>query len=188
MSCIDSHEAELLALVNQLRAGHGLLALRPSLALTQAATLHADEMAAHNFMGHTGRNGSSAGDRITAAGYPARTAWGENVAGGYAGALATFRQWRESPGHYANMVSPYFTEIGIARSQGGKYGWVWCQTFGGGDTARARVCGDEGPPPIILDPPRVPDEPAPRHEKPPGRLDGLAARIRERVYRKLGLR
>jgi hypothetical protein len=54
-------------------------------ALTQAALVHSDDMVANNFFSHTGSDGSSAGQRATAAGYawrpgartspPASPAW-----------------------------------------------------------------------------------------------------------------
>ena len=52
-------------------------------ALAQASLVHSDDMVALNFFSHTGSNGSSAGQRATAAGYVWST-WGENIAAGQA--------------------------------------------------------------------------------------------------------
>jgi len=38
----------------------------------------------------------------------------ENIARGFASAEGTFRQWRNSSGHYRNMMNPNITRIGIA--------------------------------------------------------------------------
>jgi uncharacterized protein YkwD len=71
---------ELLTLVNQHRAAGASCGARGSFpavpalvwndALTRASLVHSDDMVALNFFSHTGSNGSSAGDRATAAGYP----------------------------------------------------------------------------------------------------------------------
>ena len=64
-------------------------------------------------MGHTGSDGSSAGDRIQANGGSFST-WGENVAAGYRNASDVVDGWMNSPGHRANILNPGFTRIGVA--------------------------------------------------------------------------
>lgn len=56
---------------------------------------------------------------------------GENIAAGQSSAAAVVNDWKHSSGHYANMVNPRFTTIGIGCfTQGGATYWVQC--FGSG--------------------------------------------------------
>ncbi len=64
-------------------------------------------------MGHTGSDGSNAGDRIRANGGSFGT-WGENVAAGYGSAAGVVDGWMNSAGHRANILNPAFTRIGVA--------------------------------------------------------------------------
>ena len=77
--CPVSLEEEVVLLVNQERASRGIAPLVMDDRLLAAAQGHALDMATHDFVSHTGSDGSSAGERIAAAGYS--DGWGENVAG-----------------------------------------------------------------------------------------------------------
>jgi uncharacterized protein YkwD len=83
-------------------------------------------MAAHQNMSHTGSDGSSPGDRITAAGY-SWSAYGENVAYGYGTPESVMAAWMASPGHRQNILDCGFKEIGVGLAQPGSY---WTQDFG----------------------------------------------------------
>jgi len=41
-------------------------------------------------------------------------AYGENIAFGYSSAAEVVAAWMNSPGHRANILSPFFTEIGVS--------------------------------------------------------------------------
>ena len=60
-------------------------------------------------------------------------AMGENIASGPHTAMEAYRQWANSPGHYANMINPMFTKIGVAyfENQYGTSFWVMCLGAGG---------------------------------------------------------
>jgi len=112
----------VLELVNEARSEErrcGRRRLRAAGALTMAASLtraaaaHAADMAAHEFVGHGGSDGSEAGERVSRAGYSWR-AIGENVAAGQLDAETVVREWLDSPGHCANIMAPQFTEMGVA--------------------------------------------------------------------------
>lgn len=114
--------ARVLALVNAARAEgrhcggdrfEPAQALALSDTLNEAASGHAWDMAARGETGHEGSDGSYAADRITRAGY-AWSAAAENVAAGQPDAETVVAAWLESPGHCANVMGPYFTEMGIA--------------------------------------------------------------------------
>ncbi len=132
--------SRVLALVNEARAqprscgGRSFAAappLRLNAQLTQAAALHAQDMARHGFLDHHGRDGSSPADRADRAGYRWRSV-GENVASGQTTPEHVMRDWLRSPEHCANIMDPRFTEMGLAfavnaSSEGGIY---WAQGFG----------------------------------------------------------
>jgi uncharacterized protein YkwD len=88
-------------------------ALTMSASLTRAAAAHAADMAAHEFVGHGGSDGSEAGVRVSRAGYSWRSI-GENVAAGQLDAETVVHAWLDSPGHCANIMAPQFTEMGVA--------------------------------------------------------------------------
>ena len=81
--------------------------------LGKAALRHAQDMAAHSFLGHDGSDGTRAAQRATAAGYAWRTV-GENVAAGSATPEQAVEDWLKSPGHCVNLMSADYTETGIA--------------------------------------------------------------------------
>ena len=94
----------------RLRATH---ALTLSATLTQAAAAHAADMAANDYMGHRGSDGSEAAERVTRAGYRWSSV-GENVAAGQPDAETVVAAWLDSPGHCANLMGPQFREMGVA--------------------------------------------------------------------------
>jgi uncharacterized protein YkwD len=99
--------------------------------LERAAVNHSQDMAAHNYMDHTGRDGSSPADRITRTGYKWRLV-GENLASGMMTPDEAVAGWLHSPHHCANLMTARFAEMGLAfavnpSSDAGVY---WTQTFG----------------------------------------------------------
>lgn len=104
--------------------------LKASRLLDKAALIHAQDMAKHDLFEHRGSDGSEPAQRVTRVGYRWR-AVGENIASGPADAEAVVQGWLDSPGHCSNIMSPQYTEMGIAyvvntRSRGGIY---WAQDF-----------------------------------------------------------
>ncbi|MFG6433351.1 CAP domain-containing protein [Roseateles sp. LYH14W] len=139
---LPDFQADMLAAVNAHRRAGATCGARgafPAAAeltwnaqLTQAAVVHSDDMAAGNFFSHTGSNGSSAGDRVTAAGYAWRGV-GENIAAGQTSVAQVVDGWMKSDGHRANLMNPAFRDIGvacIAGSASNTYRTYWSQEFG----------------------------------------------------------
>ena len=81
--------------------------------LEKSALAYAQDMARYGYMDHTGRDGSSPQQRISAAGYSWVEA-GENLASGVMDADAVVDGWLHSPGHCANLMEPAYTEMGVA--------------------------------------------------------------------------
>lgn len=134
--------AQALARVNAARAAgascgsSGSFPPAPALAwndaLTQASLVHSDDMVARNFFSHTGSDGSSAGQRATAAGYVWST-WGENIAAGQDSVDSVMAGWLASPGHCANLMNARFRDIGLACVSGtasNRYRSYWTMTLG----------------------------------------------------------
>jgi uncharacterized protein YkwD len=108
------------AQINSIRQQANLPAVRRSAVLDAAAQAHADDMATRGFFSHRGSNGSTAGARVTAAGYRwCRVA--ENISRGQSGPASAIEGWRRSPGHYRNMINSDMRDFGLANA--GTY-WV----------------------------------------------------------------
>ncbi len=84
--------------------------------LEAAAQRHSNDMANNNWFSHYGTDGSSPWDRIREASYYPMLSGGENIAAGYSTVLSVMEGWLKSPGHCANIMSPYFREIGAAKA------------------------------------------------------------------------
>lgn len=122
---------QVLQATNTLRGQAGCGALHLAPALAQAAQSHSVDMAQHNYISHTGLDGSTPEQRAKATGYAGLAGW-ENVAAGYETPAAVVAGWASSPGHRANMLDCQLTEIGIgmAENHASDYGFYWTQTFG----------------------------------------------------------
>ncbi|MGB1020571.1 MAG: CAP domain-containing protein [Flavobacteriaceae bacterium] len=111
---------------NGVRKEKGLSALSRHEELDLLSKLHSDNMVEHNFFAHEDHQGASPSDRADALNFGWTTIaenigqvpWFENVTGcgdtRSADAIATcvVEGWRNSPGHYANMIGD-FQQIGV---------------------------------------------------------------------------
>jgi uncharacterized protein YkwD len=109
--------AEILRLVNQVRAGYGLPPFTWDATLAAAAQNQAGYMATNNIYSHTGAGGSSPQSRASAAGYPGYAT--ENIVGGTG---LTPSQgivwWQNSPSHFNTMISQRYVHAGVGFAQG----------------------------------------------------------------------
>ena len=113
-------EAAIIEMTNSVRAREKLAPVAASPALTSAARAFAAYLAKTKAFSHTA-GGKEPSDRATAAGYD-HCQIAENLAlsadsrGFEARALAkdTIEGWLNSPGHRANLLAPYVTDIGVA--------------------------------------------------------------------------
>lgn len=118
-------EVKIHALTNQLRAEKSLPPLHPLESLAKIARLHSQAMAEQNFFSHTDPQGRSPFDRM-AEFLPGllSVGSGENIAMRSQGpeseeqlAQGLFLQRKNSPGHYANMVSTGFRHLGVGLAE-----------------------------------------------------------------------
>jgi len=130
----------VLALTNEARAharrcGRTPFAAAQPLALNglldKAALEHSKDMAVHNYMDHTGRDGSGPSERITRTGYKWRMV-GENLASGIMTPEEAVAGWLQSPHHCENIMTGRFNEMGVAFAvnSNNDAGVFWTQTFG----------------------------------------------------------
>ena len=102
--------------------------LAPNALLEQAAQTHAEWLLATGSFSHTGENGSSVTQRITAAGYTLGGRWatGENLAFSASSRALDLQQaviqhhngLFQSAGHRRNLMEDSFREIGVAQVTG----------------------------------------------------------------------
>jgi hypothetical protein len=97
--------------INNIRKVNGLPFLTNAAELTQAALRHSNDMAANNFVRHTGSDGSSVRQRLEDACYKWR-AYGEIIAMGYETPEEVIAGWMNSPGHQGVILSDLFEEFG----------------------------------------------------------------------------
>lgn len=120
-----SLETGMIQWINQQRQANGLNPLKQSSSLSAAAQSHACDMATRNYFAHQRAGGPKLGQRAKANGYRYRVV-AENIAyTGRANVAEAAKLWRQSPGHWANILKPQVREIGLAVASGsGKTYWV----------------------------------------------------------------
>jgi uncharacterized protein YkwD len=123
--------ATVVELTNVERGRAGLAALASSPRLTQAAQIHAEQMAQIGRLDHVlpSARYPRPEDRLTAVSYRWQ-AYAENVAFGQRTAAEAVSGWMQSAGHRANIMNATYTEMGAgyARDPNGRPYWV--QVFG----------------------------------------------------------
>lgn len=113
---------------NRERAIAKLPKLTLNKSLSDAALIHAKDMAKHKSLRHEGTDGSTFFERIEAASYRYQAA-AENVARGQKTVEDVMRDWMKSPGHHDNIIGDYL-EIGVAVVADGDGQYFWCVDFG----------------------------------------------------------
>ena len=126
---------EALAATNRLRREQGLTPFRYNESLAAYATLRAQEISTQQGekIEHKRPNGQNPLDDSNFIG---RDALAENIAARNSEAEATVQQWRESPHHYATIISKDFENLGIGYHYAAGSVWkhYWTQIFSGGST------------------------------------------------------
>jgi uncharacterized protein YkwD len=103
-------------LINAYRKRHGLKPLTLNVALTEAAKLHARDLARWDRISHYGSDGSNPWDRVKRVGYKAKVA-AENVGTGQISIEEVLKGWEASPGHNKNLLLREAEHMGIALVQ-----------------------------------------------------------------------
>lgn len=108
---------KIIALTNNARQAMGVAPLRVSPVLNSAAQNKSDNMAELRYFAHTGPDGKKLADWLRLSGYGFAVA-GENLAVGYSTPEGVISGWTKSKTHYANMIDPDFSEVGVGLSAG----------------------------------------------------------------------
>lgn len=119
---------EIAILVNEARAEEGLAPMFLSPYLCEVADIRAEECSVS--FSHTRPDGQNFFTAIDYNEVP-YTKISENIAAGNATAEETFEQWKNSPSHWAAIMNPSYTHIGVGVKyvEGSMYGWYWTQAF-----------------------------------------------------------
>lgn len=107
----EEYEKKLLELINQARLNQGYPPLSLYPPLVQAAYLHSQDMADHDFFGHLGSDGSDFNQRLTDQGMVFSNGGEMLYAGG--DPYQAYQAWINSPVHHDILLNPEFTHIGI---------------------------------------------------------------------------
>jgi uncharacterized protein YkwD len=130
--------------LTQYRQSQGLSAVSLDPRLNAFAQAQANAMAAHNEMSHD--VGGSFSSRVRAADL-GTTQVAENISYGTYTDGDAMRQWKNSPGHNANLLMPSATRFGIAIApSGGKVYWAMVVA---GDPASADATPVFGQGPVV---------------------------------------
>jgi uncharacterized protein YkwD len=129
---VQTIQDDVVRLTNAERQKAGCQPLTAVSQLNMAAQRHSEDMAAHNFIDHTGSDGSTMVTRVEQAGYTGWRGLAENIAAGYQTAEAVVAGWMNSSGHRANILNCGLRDIGVgyATNPNSTYGVYWTQDFG----------------------------------------------------------
>ncbi len=106
-------EAEVIVLINRVRAERGLSALVVEDRLMAAAQAHSQDMATHGLFSHTGSDGATPADRLARQGYD-WSLYAENLGCGYTSPADLVQGWMDSSGHCDNMLLAGATHVGVS--------------------------------------------------------------------------
>ncbi|WKZ24388.1 MAG: CAP domain-containing protein [Patescibacteria group bacterium] len=123
----------IMAESNKHRAKEGLSPLTLSPKLNEAAKLKVEDMFEYQYFEHISLKGDGPGDLAKKVDYDFLSV-GENLAlGNFKNDQELVDGWMNNPGHRANIMNPFYSEIGIAFGEGNfedKKTWLIVQEFG----------------------------------------------------------
>jgi uncharacterized protein YkwD len=115
--------SDMLSRVNHIRATGAVCGgvhyppvapLRWNTKLQQAAAVHSQDMAMHNFFNHkSASNGTTLPERLRSVGYKYQSA-GENIGAGPTTVAQVVDMWVASPGHCVILMTANFAELGAS--------------------------------------------------------------------------
>lgn len=108
---------DIISISNQKRTSQGIPELKHSQLLSEAARKKGEHMLANDYWAHVAPDGTQPWYFFSLVGYNYRYA-GENLARDFASANSAVEAWMASPSHRENLLSPKYTEIGVAVVEG----------------------------------------------------------------------
>lgn len=125
----------MVSYINDLRAQNNLPLLRESCILDASAQAKANDMESQGYFDHFSPNGWTAVDWEAYYGYPVSDLWGvENILWSGTSVYDAFIKWVNSPPHLAQMLSPYYTEVGVGIADGPSFWGMYVLHFGDANT------------------------------------------------------
>lgn len=118
-------ENQVLSLVNSERSKQGKQALTLNWELSRVAKVKSQDMATNRYFSHQSPTYGSPFNMMQNFGIQYRTA-GENIAYGQTTPDQVMRDWMNSSGHRANILSSSYTQLGVGYVSDGHY---WTQMF-----------------------------------------------------------
>ena len=109
--------AAIVGLTNTDRESRHISPVSNDTLLAQAAQEKADDMAARGYFSHTAPDGTLPWYWFDKVGYKYTYA-GENLAVDFTDSKDVEDAWIQSPTHYANIIKPQYTRMGVGVSQG----------------------------------------------------------------------
>lgn len=128
----DITSANIISLTNIERSGAGLTRLEESKTLNQAAQMKLDHMIENDYFSHNSPDGTTPWYWFETAQYDYQHA-GENLAMDFDYAANQHKAWMNSVTHRQNIMSPKYTQIGVATGTGkinGETTTLTVQVFG----------------------------------------------------------
>lgn len=119
---------EMLTYVNNYRSEVSVSPLSIDSDLNLAATIRAVEMAYSNKFSHTRPDGSKCFSVLDDLNINSYYSWGENIAYGQRTVAAVSQAWKNSDGHYKNMINSNFKKVGFGKFTLNGYTY-WVQMF-----------------------------------------------------------
>lgn len=110
--CASDRNVAVARLVNEARGEAGRPPLHCAPKISKVAANYAADMCRHDYLSHTGRDGSTPAERASAAGIDFR-AFGENIAKGPRSPQSVHDGWMNSPQHRKNILRPQFSRVGL---------------------------------------------------------------------------
>lgn len=128
-------ERAVLDAVNRTRTEHGMPAMRPNRAMTEAARGHAQELSVRGELDHQSvqRGRETFAQRLALAGAPEWTLAGENLmvlphpTADVAGDVVL--GWLASASHRAEMLEPGYTDSGVGIARDARGDWYIVQLY-----------------------------------------------------------
>jgi uncharacterized protein YkwD len=109
----EQFREEVIILTNKYRQEQHLKPLTENKLLNQSATLKGQDMIARNYWSHDAPDGTKPWAFFTKVGF-LYTYVGENLARDFATPQDAVTSWINSPSHKENLISPKFSQIGVA--------------------------------------------------------------------------
>lgn len=125
---LNNYEKEVVALTNKERTQNGLKPLLIDVKLSRVANYKSRDMELNNYFDHNSPTYGSPFDMMSSYDISFRSA-GENIAYGYPSPKHVVEGWMNSPGHRMNILTEYYTHIGVGYYQSKDGPAYWTQMF-----------------------------------------------------------